>query len=160
LTGISKANVVNKIRKLGRQINPILLNERRESYEVDEMSVVIGKKDKYYPLYLIYALNKASKQIVDMVVGRRTKENIGKVIETVMSLNPKKVFTDKLNIYTALLESEVHVASSHTINHIERFNLTLRTHLRRLTRATICFSRSKEMLECSLKIYFWKRYLK
>jgi len=156
LTGISKANIVNKIRKLGRQITCPLLNERGQKYEADEMSVIIGKKDKHNPNYLVYALNRESKMIINIAVGGRTKENIRKVLETVIALNPKKIYTDKLNIYATLLENKIHGTSSGMINHIERFNLTLRTHLKRLSRATICFSRNREMLECSLKLYIWR----
>ncbi|MDL2326931.1 IS1 family transposase [Bacteroidales bacterium OttesenSCG-928-A14] len=32
-------------------------------------------------------------------------------------------------------------------------NLTLRTHLKRLSRKTICFTRSVEMLSSCLKLY-------
>ena len=39
-------------------------------------------------------------------------------------------------------------------NHIERHNLTIRTHIKRLTRRTICFSRKAIMLYAVLKIYF------
>jgi len=31
---------------------------------------------------VIYALNQISKQIIDVSVGARTKENVGKVIDT------------------------------------------------------------------------------
>jgi len=160
LTGISKANVVNKIRKIGRQISLPIIKEQGQQYEADEMKVLIGKKNKHCPNYLIYALNKDTKQVINMTIGRRTKENVSKVIDTIIELNPKKVYTDKLNIYKALLENEIHVASSHMINHIERFNLTLRTHIRRLSRDTICFSKSAEMLEYSIRIYIWKRFVK
>ncbi|WP_291287929.1 IS1 family transposase, partial [Flavobacterium sp.] len=40
-------------------------------------------------------------------------------------------------------------------NHIERKNLTLRTHLKRLNRRTICYSKSLVVLIVILKIYFW-----
>uniref|UniRef100_UPI0038B39A68 IS1 family transposase n=1 Tax=Flavobacterium soli TaxID=344881 RepID=UPI0038B39A68 len=40
-------------------------------------------------------------------------------------------------------------------NHIERNNLTLRTHLKRLNRRAICFSKSLIVLVFVLKIYFW-----
>jgi insertion element IS1 protein InsB len=38
---------------------------------------------------------------------------------------------------------------------IERKNLSIRTDIKRLSRGTICFSRSRIMLENCLKIYFW-----
>jgi hypothetical protein len=42
-------------------------------------------------------------------------------------------------------------------NHIERKNLSLRTHLKRLNRRTICFSKSLVILSACLRIYFWSR---
>ncbi|MBS1665188.1 MAG: hypothetical protein JST68_29350 [Bacteroidetes bacterium] len=41
------------------------------------------------------------------------------------------------------------------INRSERKNLTLRTHLKRLSCRTFCFSKSLSMLESCLKLYFW-----
>ncbi|WP_394801047.1 IS1 family transposase [Niabella ginsengisoli] len=40
-------------------------------------------------------------------------------------------------------------------NHIERYNLSLRTHLKRLARRSICFTKSLKILQAILKIYFW-----
>ena len=48
-----------------------------------------------------------------------------------------------------------HKTSLYGTNHIERNNLTIRTHIKRLTRRTICFSRNVDMLYATLKIYFW-----
>ncbi len=38
---------------------------------------------------------------------------------------------------------------------MERFNLNLRIHLKRLNRRTICFSKNLIVLTAVLKIYFW-----
>ncbi len=104
--------------------------------------------------YIIYALNKVSKKVVDFVVGGRSTENISKVINQIKVLNHKCIYTDKLNVYSALMEYIKHITSKYKINHIERMNLNLRTHLKRLSRKTICFSKSKEMLESCLRLYF------
>jgi insertion element IS1 protein InsB len=60
-----------------------------------------------------------------------------------------------LNIYQALVPGEIHTSNAYNINYIERNNLNLRTHLKRLSRRTICFTRSLLMLTACLKIYFW-----
>lgn len=123
-----------------------------QEYEVDELQTFVGSKNNRQ--YIIYAINRKTKVIIDYVIGTRTKENIRKVTEKLLMLNPTRIFTDKLNIYPTLIEKQRHIASAYKINHIERFNLNLRTHLKRLSRKTICFSRSIEMLMASLKIYF------
>lgn len=154
-TGLSKSNVVNKIKEISRKVIQPVLSETRQKYEVDEMHTFIGsKKDA---CYITYAINKITKQVIDLVVGSRTKETIGKVIGSLKTLDPKRIYTDKLNIYPGLIDKEIHKASAYQINHIERFNLTLRTHLKRLNRKTICFSKSKEMLENCLRIYLWSK---
>lgn len=153
-TGISKANVVNKIDKIASKIKAPFIQEDQQVYEVDEMHTFI--KNKKTPCYIIYALNKRTGQIIDFAVGARTKENIGRVINTLINLNPAKIYTDKLNVYPGLINKVIHSTTQFKTNHIERFNLTLRTHLKRLTRKTICYSKSMTMLESCLRIYFNK----
>lgn len=150
-TGISKSNVVNIIKRIANEISWKIPNESNQVYEMDEMYTYTHSK--LNGIYLIYALNKNTKQVIDFTVGNRSKLNIKKVTDTLLSLHPQKIFTDKLNIYPTLLNKNLHTATAYKINHIERFNLTLRTHLKRLSRKTICFSKSIYMLECSLKIY-------
>jgi IS1 family transposase len=57
--------------------------------------------------------------------------------------------------YRFLIAKKLHSTCLHATNHIERKNLTIRTHLKRLNRKTICFSRSLVLLTAILKIYFW-----
>lgn len=130
------------------------IRKKKQEYEVDEMYTYIGNKES--SCYIIYALNKATRKVVDFVLGGRTRENISKIINQVKALNPKCIYTDKLNVYPALMDNIKHITQQYNINHIERMNLNLRTHLKRLSRKTICFSRSKEMLESCLKIYLLK----
>ncbi|MBN9294195.1 MAG: transposase, partial [Flavobacteriia bacterium] len=49
----------------------------------------------------------------------------------------------------------IHKIHRRCTNHIERQNLNLRTHLKRLNRKTICYSKSLMMLLAVVKIYFW-----
>lgn len=150
-TGMSKANVVLKIKTIASKMKKEKIVEEQQEYEVDEMHTFM--KCKSDSCYITYAINRKTRQVVDFVVGSRTKENIGKVIASLLALNPKRIFTDKLNVYSGLIDKLIHTASSYKINHIERFNLTLRAHLKRLSRRTICFSKSKEMLGNCLRIY-------
>ena len=153
ITGISKANVVNKIKLLSSKTKNPLVKEDQQEYEVDELYTFIKNKDT--PCYLLYALNKQTRKVIDFFVGNRTKENINKVNRSLNLLNPKKIYTDKLKVYPGLIEKSIHRASSYKINHIERFNLNLRTHLKRLSRKTICYSKKREMLTACIKLYLW-----
>lgn len=89
------------------------------------------------------------------MVGRRNKSNLNKIISTLVLSNAKRITTDKLDIYRSLIPKEIHSTKFRGINRIERNNLNLRTHLKRLNRRSICFSKSLSVLEAIIKIYFW-----
>jgi len=130
--------------------------ETNQDYEIDEMVTYIGKKSPANYSYIIYAINKSTGKIIDFFIGRRTKENLKKVVDKVMQLAPNKIFTDGLNIYPTLISPNIHFTRKHCINRIERFNLTLRTHIKRLNRKTICYSKCIEMLRVCVKLYMLK----
>ena len=52
--------------------------------------------------------------------------------------------TDAWPSYQAVLEPEKHIIGKRWTQRIERHNLNLHTHLKRLDRKTICFSKSSE----------------
>jgi insertion element IS1 protein InsB len=100
-------------------------------------------------------MRKDTKEVIDFTIGSRTSRTLKRVTDTLALSEAKKVYTDKLSAYSGLLPREIHSTKYHGTNHIERMNLSLRTHLKRLSRRTICFSRSRAMLAACLRIYFW-----
>lgn len=112
-------------------------------------------KNKEKPIWIVYALDRKTKQVVSFSIGRRTKRTLQYVTNTLLLSNPKTIYTDKLAHYKSLLKDAVHSTRPFGTNHIERRNLSIRTHLKRLNRKTICFSRSYMLLQCILRIYFW-----
>lgn len=118
---------------------------------MDEMYTRINGKRRW----ITYAINRKTKQVIDFVVGRRSNDTISKVVNTVLLLNPKKIYTDRFLSYRSLIPKSIHKVTRYQTNRIERFNLNLRTHLKRLSRKTLCYSKSREVLEAILKIYFW-----
>ena len=101
-------------------------------------------------------LDRKSKQVVSYNIGPRTNATFNVVLETLRLSDAKWVYTDRLRNYRSLIETKIHRTSLYGTNHIERHNLTIRTHLKRLARKTICFSRSAVILLAILnKIYFW-----
>lgn len=153
LLNISKSSVQRVIKRLYNQIQQPVFNESNQSYEIDELRTYVGSKSN--ECWVIYAINKLNGVVIEMTVGRRTKENIRKVVNTVLSLNPKRIFTDGLVIYKGLIPQTIHRVFQYNTNKIERKNLTLRTHIKRLVRKTICYSKSTQMLDACLKIYLW-----
>jgi insertion element IS1 protein InsB len=121
-------------------------------FEVDELWTFIGRKENEH--WVAYALDR-DKAVIDYVVGKRTVATLRQLTDRLLASGVKKIRTDRLTHYRRLIPKERHYCSVFGINHIERKNLTLRTHLKRLSRRTICFSRKLSTLESCLKIYFW-----
>jgi insertion element IS1 protein InsB len=153
LLQISRSTVMRRIRAIARSlVRPFPLLKGKE-YQLDEMRTFIGTKKRLY--WIVYAIEKTTKQVVDFKVGRRNIRTLAKVANTLLLSDPKRISTDRLTLYRNLLPNDTHHQSAYNINHIERKNLNVRTHLKRLGRRTICFSRSTAMLEACLRIYFW-----
>lgn len=152
ILAISTTTVINRTKKIADSITKPETAFGKE-YELDEMKTFIGsKKNK---CWIAYAIRKDDRSVTDFRVGKRTKKTLRGVVETLLLSKAKKIYTDGLDLYRYLIPRKQHSKKKFMINHIERKNLTLRTHLRRLSRRTICFSRNAAMLAACLKIYFW-----
>ncbi|PZQ95129.1 MAG: IS1 family transposase [Flavobacterium psychrophilum] len=154
ILAIPKASVQRRIEKMKANQAKPLFNESGQVYEVDELYTYIRKKSN--PCYIIYAINRRTKEVIDFICGARTKENIGKLIKALLNLSPKRIYTDKLHVFTTVIPGFLHRTFAYRTNHIERKNLTLRTHLKRLGRKTICYSKSKGMLEACFGLCVWR----
>lgn len=149
---ISTTTLLKRIITIAKSIRQPIIHKGK-TYEVDEMCTYIRHKRNF--VWLVYALDKHSKDIVSFNVGKRTNKTLSRVIETLKLSEAKRICTDKLKNYRYLIEEKLHAVKRFGTNHIERKNLTLRTHLKRLNRRTICFSKSISILISVLKIYFW-----
>jgi len=155
LLEISKSSVQRLIERIVKEIKMPEINEVGQSYEIDELRTYCGNKRN--ELWLIYAINRYSKQIINFVVGRRTKENIAIVVSVIQKLQPRSIYSDRLNIYETLINKSIHKIYSRCTNYIERKNLTLRTLLKRLARKTLCFTRTAEMLQNTVFLFVFRQ---
>ncbi len=137
ILNVSTKTVLRRIIKIARNIErpyPIL---KGKTYEVDELFTYVKHKDNR--ICIAYSFVKDSRNIVDFVIGRRNKTNLRKITDTLFLSDALKITTDKLNIYKQIIPQEIHSTKFRGINRIERNNLTLRTHLKRLNRRTIMY---------------------
>ncbi|SJZ85807.1 Transposase and inactivated derivatives, IS1 family [Sediminibacterium ginsengisoli] len=150
---IGAGTVIRKLKYIaGNLVKPSVSPDCKE-VELDEIRTYIGKKENM--CWIAYAICSRTKTPLDFIIGRRTKQSLSILVYSLLSAQVEKIKTDNLNIYRALIPRHMHISNAYNINHIERCNLNLRTHLKRLSRRTICFSRSAEMLSACLSIYFW-----
>ena len=148
----SVATVLKRIKTIAANIKkpPVVFGK---SYQLDEIRTFIKRKDNL--VWVAYALQKDTKEIVEFSVGKRTNKTLKTVVDTLVLSNAKTIATDQLKNYKYLIPGNIHQTKQYGTNHIERKNLNLRTHLKRLNRRTICYSKSVVMLTACLKIYFW-----
>jgi IS1 family transposase len=152
LAGISKNTVMRRIKKIADGIQlPYIIKGR--SYEVDELKTYIGKKKREY--WVVFALERNTKRIVSYCVGKRTTRNLGQVVNSLLLAEAKKIYTDKLNIYAGLIPKKLHKVKDFGTNHVERHHVNVRNNLKRLSRKTICYSKSLIMLSACIKVYLW-----
>ena len=105
-------------------------------FEVDEIKSFIVKKKNH--IWIAYALYRKDNSVACFSVGPRTYKTLDSVICRLESA--KAIYTDRLRMYKNLVDKAIHRTSLYGTNHIERNNLTIRTHIKRLSRRTICFS--------------------
>ena len=153
ILNISTKTVLSRILKISKQIKIPYFNNFDCKYEVDEMFIKIANGKSHN--WLVYAIEQKTRSVVSFIVGRRNVANLKSVIDKVLLLYPKKIYTDKLPMYKSLIPEEIHKRFQYCTNRIERMNLNLRMHIKRLSRKTICFTRNQKYLEAHLKIYFW-----
>ena len=106
-------------------------------------------------IWVVSAYCKETKSIVRVHVGSRTNKTLNRVLDSLKLATAKKIYTDKLKQYRFLIAKKNHSTQARGTNHVECMHLNLRTHLKRLNRRSIGFSRSRIMLISILKIYLW-----
>lgn len=114
-------------------------------------------RNKTNLMWLVYAVNKITKEIAGFYLGKRTSKTLTQIIKTLINLKAEKIFTDKLKHYQYLIPKEIYSMVRFETNGVELFNLNIRTRMKRLNRKTICFTKSKVILNSILKIYFWSK---
>ena len=150
ILSISKRTVLSRMLKISKQIRPPYFNKLGCKFEVDELWSYVGSKENI--TWITNAIERNSKQVIDFALGRKTTEKIRPLINKLLLLEPNRIYTDRLNIYPSLIPKSIHRRFQYCTNVIERNNLTLRTHVKRLSRKTLCFSRKEIYLEAHLKI--------
>jgi len=153
LLGLAINTVTKLIKRVAAGIKKPAIILRQAAIEVDELKTYIRRKRNQY--WVAYALNRQTRQVIDFIVGKRTKRTLKVLTDSLLLAEAGRIYTDNLIIYRTLVPKFIHQSGGRLTNHIERNNLNLRIHLKRLSRRTICFSRSVVMLTACLRIYFW-----
>lgn len=98
---ISTTTLLKRIVSIARNIHQPVIS-RGKIYEVDELCTYIRHKRNF--IWLVYALEKKSKNVVSFNVGKRTNKTLSRIVDILKLSEPKKIFTDKLKNYKYLID--------------------------------------------------------
>jgi insertion element IS1 protein InsB len=149
--GVSPTTVLKLLKARAARVRRQPLPARLIELELDELWSFIG--DKAHQAWLWYAFDPRSRQVVAWTVGRRTDETCRRLLRQLRRCRVLRFCTDDWESYAKLIPEAHHWVGKQWTQGIERQNLNFRTHLKRLHRRTICFSKSAEMHEAVLKLY-------
>jgi len=88
ILGYSKGTDIRRLLYLNSLIIRSIYHEVNQIYEVDEMETYVWTKKPEGFRWITYAINRKTNQVMDVSIGARNKENLGKVINTLKSYNP------------------------------------------------------------------------
>jgi insertion element IS1 protein InsB len=122
-----------------------------EEAEVDEMWSFVRRKKA--PRWLWHAIDHRSGQVLAYVFGRRQDEVFLKLKALLEPFGITRYYTDYWGTYTRHIDADEHQPGKRNTQQIERKHLTLRTRIKRLTRRTICFSKSVPMHDIVIELF-------
>lgn len=126
--------------------------------EMDEFwSFVATKKNQRWTWL---AMDKKTGIILAWHNGKRTNEDFKKLLSYLSNIPINKYFTDDWGAYSSLLPENKHVIGKDQTWKIERKNLNFRTHIKRLNRKTICYSKNEEVHDNVIGMYIERHYYK
>jgi insertion element IS1 protein InsB len=107
------------------------------------------KKNK---LWIIKALDRGTRRVVAWVLGRRDAATFRRLYEKVQHLKDCLYYTGDWDAFAEILPGERHTkGKKHTIA-IEQDNGNTRHYLGRLTRRSKIVSKTKEMVDASIRL--------
>ena len=103
-----------------------------------------------------YALEMSSGKILACHNGNRSDQDFLVLLKLLESFPISKFYTDSWGSYSKYIPKEKHQIGKENTWKIERRNLNFRTHISRLNRKTICFSKSEQIHDNSYRYVYRK----
>src|SRR6266436_2154567 len=122
-----------------------------EAAEMDEMGSFVGSKRQQR--WLWHAIDHRTGQVLAYVFGTREDETFLRLKELLAPFGITHFYTDGWGAYRRHLDPSTHTVGKQQTQKIERKHLTFRTRIKRLTRKTICFSRSVLMHDLVIGLF-------
>ena len=130
--------------------------EIKTDAEADELwSYVGGKKNQRWTWY---AVERKTGVILAWHNGRRTDESCSLLMAKLSAFPATRYYTDDWQSYRKYIPPSEHIVGKADTWKIERRNLNFRTHIKRLNRKTICFSKNEKIHDNVIGMYINRYY--
>ncbi|MFK8283718.1 IS1 family transposase [Capnocytophaga canis] len=154
ILNISYGTVYRWVKKWGESVEFPQNEEPIEIVELDEIhSYVQSKKTTVGVGLLLIGLGK---KFIGFVCGKRDTETFLKLWKKLKNRDINGFCSDYWKSYSEVIPSEKHMESKAETFTVEGYNSKIRHYLARFKRKGKCYSKSKTMLENSLKLLFLK----
>ena len=107
-----------------------------------------------------YAIEREEGILLAHQNGRRTDAVCQLLMKKLAHFPIRTYYTDNWQSYAKYISAAQHVIGKHDTWKIERKNLNFRTHLKRLHRKTICFSKDETLHDTVIGLYIERHYYK
>ena len=107
-----------------------------------------------------YAIERESGSILAWHNGKRSDKDFLILWDLLKIFDIDKYYTDDWGAYSKYIPPERHRVGKDNTWKIERKNLNFRTHLKRLNRKTICFSKNETVHDNVIGMYIETYYYK
>jgi IS1 family transposase/transposase-like protein len=150
---VSTNTVLSQIRRRAASIPEPRVPTHAARVELDEFWSFVGKKKNQRWTWL--AITSSTRRIGAFVNGRRTDDNCRQLMQKYERSRVVQFSSDDWLSYQKFVPAEKHYIGKDQTQRIERVNLNFRTHLKRLHRRGIGFSKSEEMHDAVIKLYVY-----
>jgi insertion element IS1 protein InsB len=168
---IAKRTVTQHLKKKAPlSVNPYYI-DKLESQQLSELDVDIRfevEGDEFWSYvgnkknqrWTWYAVDRSNGVILAYHQGKRTDESCKALMGKLAQFPIRCFYTDDWQSYKKFIPEEKHRIGKDRTWKIERKNLNFRTHIKRLNRKTICFSKNETIHDNVIGMYINHYYFK
>jgi len=157
VTGVSRTTIMDWVKQVGKLLPDAYEPETIPNVgELDELETFVGKKKN--KIWIWTAVDHFRAVILGWVVGDHSAETFSRLWQSISFWHSYFWVTDGNPVYPIFIPNGDQIVSKTYMTRVEGENTRLRHYLARLHRKTLCYSKSVEMLEHSIRLLI--HYLK
>lgn len=154
--GISIVTILFILRNWFKSLDEPVVSGYYKQVQIDEMWTFVHHR-KTGKRWLWYVYDQETGKILAFHIGKRNNSACKALMKKISHLQIDYYQTDEWRCYKKNIPTEKHIVSKEKTTHIERRNRDFRTHLKRLCRETVCFSKKDDMHYGVIKAYIFLR---